>query len=656
MGGLAGVTIFGGSALLYVSRDPTLVEWGVVKLATRAFNAAESFDERLAIYLGLPEPDVPIASLEAEILEMISMLWEQASSASSGSPPVSSSVGLTWARHVSESFSKLDSSLLLSTKSQFREKLLGEILRSSSTTPIEKQLLQIRKVFPPSVERNVFVDQLIDSYAPSSSSNNTASSFQIPGVDADGTTIIPAGWFSREVLESSPPAQQAVPCEVSTNLIRTAVTFFPGATNKLVLMLRGRMTCKEVALVLTASGGSGNNNNNVAEVESALQNLQARFEALSPPLQSYVLQQGVTATIRYLPLLGGPAMVAVEASSAQPAASSPLITSSSDKDLLASTGSLEAPPLRPMELYVHALDSDLLGPLRRDANIPASVLSQVKAVFLALPPHIQARILLAAIEHPHAQGDATPEQKAEVVRDLLSAGGIVAVKLAQMIAEDPRVPQHYRTLLGDLRDNNEPMGLVEMWHRLPGTVRERVAYLGRCLGTGSVKQVNMAILESEKTPPLLLSSSSKEDTNKNSKLVAVAVLRRGVEEEALASLSALEASKDMQPVTKKLGRMVYGEFDLFQEGEALQDFSQTSIASSPRFRVVAVEHHSPKCLIEEIGKGKTVASALSGVGKDWKRESEAPGADPIIALTMETLVEFHRAVLNAFTNDGLIHR
>jgi len=57
---------------------------------------------------------------------------------------------------------------------------------------------------------------------------------------------------------------------------------------------------------------------------------------------------------------------------------------------------------------------------------------------------IQARILLTAIQHPHAKTNATVFEQAEMVRDLLSAGGVVAVKLAQMIAEDARVPSHYR--------------------------------------------------------------------------------------------------------------------------------------------------------------------------------------------------------------------
>ena len=110
---------------------------------------------------------------------------------------------------------------------------------------------------------------------------------------------------------------------------------------------------------------------------------------------------------------------------------------------------------------------------------------QVKDIFLALPAHIQARILLRAINHPSRRSsfqESTPSEspskspsesplsiptqdgasssaavsqamsQATVLRDLLSAGGVVAVKLGQMLAEDPNVPADYRRLLGSLRD------------------------------------------------------------------------------------------------------------------------------------------------------------------------------------------------------------
>jgi predicted unusual protein kinase regulating ubiquinone biosynthesis (AarF/ABC1/UbiB family) len=153
------------------------------------------------------------------------------------------------------------------------------------------------------------------------------------------------------------------------------------------------------------------------------------------------------------------------------------------------------------------------------------------------------------------------------------------------------VPISYRRLLGDLRDNNEPMSLPAFWHAIPRTLRHRIVKLGPCLGVGSVKQVHRAVFE---------------DGSER----AVAVLRANVEEEALASLNALQSSEEIGVVAQRLGRLVYGEFNLFGEGEALAEFASTRVGRHPRFRVVKVAHHSPKCLVEEIAEGPTLAQVL----------------------------------------------
>ena len=98
--------------------------------------------------------------------------------------------------------------------------------------------------------------------------------------------------------------------------------------------------------------------------------------------------------------------------------------------------------------------------------------------------------------------------------------------------------------------------------------------------------------------------------------------------------------------------MCPGEFNLFAEGEALSFFANTSIGQHPRFRVMRVKHHSPNCLVEEVARGQTVARALRGVS------AAAAAAAPVgstLRLTLDTLVEFHRAVLTAFVTSGLIH-
>ncbi len=137
---------------------------------------------------------------------------------------------------------------------------------------------------------------------------------------------------------------------------------------------------------------------------------------------------------------------------------------------------------------MRVIDHNLLAPLRQDARISETILLQVRKIFLALPANIQARVLLTGIRHvierdrtfgvatpPSAAAPATatatattaaaavavavavggaaatavdgtplPTAKqrdsAELAKKLLSAGGVVAVKLAQMLAEDPKIP------------------------------------------------------------------------------------------------------------------------------------------------------------------------------------------------------------------------
>ena len=153
-----------------------------------------------------------------------------------------------------------------------------------------------------------------------------------------------------------------------------------------------------------------------------------------------------------------------------------------------------------------------------------------------------------------------------------------------------QVPEPYCTLLGTLRDDNTPMSLATFYHALPTAIRGRISHLGSCLGTGSVKQVHAARFKIGGLFGEQQQAEQKEQDHTGQSLykqesvsasdVAVAVLRRNVEDEALASLTALEASAELAPVAPRLGQLVYGEFNLFEEGEALKEFAATSIGPS----------------------------------------------------------------------------
>lgn len=53
----------------------------------------------------------------------------------------------------------------------------------------------------------------------------------------------------------------------------------------------------------------------------------------------------------------------------------------------------------------------------------------------------------------------------------------------------------------------------------------------------------------------------------------------------ITTLCSMGFLEEIGPVATRLGRLVFGEFDLFQEGEALKDFAKTPIGTHALFRV-----------------------------------------------------------------------
>lgn len=472
---------------------------------------------------------------------------------------------------VEGSLGAIDASWLVSVRKTMQDSLLHEAMQEDD---LKLRLDQIREVFPPSIERDSLVADQLEAVQ----------------------------WIDAHVLEDNRPQSIASSHDATTLIFQFLVGCYPGSMKPLVHLFDGRVTSKELVQQMGLTDTAA-----AASLLKTLDKLNGIFQGLAPAIQRHVLQEALTFAIASLPKIKPDG------------------------------------PETPYELYVQAVNRDLLGPLRQDARISESIIEQVKLVFLAFPAHIQSRVLLTALRHPNAatatatSATAQPDSDAvgEIVRDLLSAGGVVAVKLAQMIAEDPKVPPNYRSLLGSLRDDNEAMSAPEFWHSLPTSLRARLRGLGPILGTGSVKQVHRVEFTEGTKQPLVQQQQQQQ--------FAIAALRKRVEDEALASLDALAASEDLQTIASRLGRLVYGEFNLFNEGETLQDFATTSIGQHPLLRVVRVAHHSPKCLVEEIAEGPTVAKGIDRAGEKER------------ARILEILRQYHMAVMTAFMEEGLIH-
>lgn len=580
-----------GLSYVYVRANPKAVEKMAVESTVKAFSRALTFEGRKTVYFSLPDILLPDPKFESVVPSR--NLDDQEED--------DQDYTSVWADLVAQVIGDSGSSFTLMAKTLMRRQLLTE---ACGLEDFDKRVGAVRDILSePSIERDVLISTQLEGKLRSEE------------------------WIEAKVLEenapatSSPQLQTKSTCDPLTKLLIYSVAFFPGPIRQLLQFIEhtnedvqgtnttpnGKFSSNLVRRASSLFDNQKNNNSGMRKesasssanalsptVEYAFLELRELYQELlrtNPQVANFVLQRALSMTIETIEKIDS---------------------------------------RQPYRAYVRAIDRDLLDPLRKDANITEDILSEVKNIFLAAPPELQARILLCAMRHPHVTKQAESEEAQErgqaiIVRDLLSAGGVIAVKLAQMLAEDPRVPWLYRKLFGELRNDNSPMSVLEFWQAIPPMIRKQIHSVGPCLGVGSVKQVHRCrFLDGRE--------------------LAVGVLRRNVENECLASIHALEASDELGVIAERLGRLVFQELNLYGEGEALADFALTRIGRNDKFRVVKVVHKTPKCLVQEIAEGPTLAKAL---------EDQVSGYDQ--AQVKKLLAEYHEAVFAAFANDGLIH-
>lgn len=658
---ISGAILSVAGLYLYIESYPYLIEQFFVVRTTQAFAKALSFENKKALYFGLPQPSFPtqekMMQLTMEEIKKLSgkqvMVDETDSLERSLSP---TEIMFLWSDMVVKAFKTAETNWSLMSKNAMRDILFDEC---NDLETVEEQLDALRELLPSSIELNLLTNEKLQ------------------------TLVSLDKFIPSEIMNKNRPQFNETTCDVLTRMLINAITFFPGPFHLLIRVLteppssyesksnEGLQSMRETrgvfphdnivitsesrpvsdggfqlnplvmqtgfadALEIKVEASSSDVKENIPRYTSdkvfcfktvkkyltrlkdpptfddpstfiqslrqlpGLMKLRVMYQSLTVEMQHYVLETALTATISMLPTV-------------------PIVGD-----------------FNPQKLYEKAIEEGLISSLRKDARISEDILDEVRTIFLALPPDVQARVLLTAVTHPSSKQFLTSQKQtsfsrevisfdnqAELVRDLLLSAGVVAVKLGQMLAEHPNMPVEYQRLLGSLREDNPPMHYAKFWYTIPTAVRANITHLGECLGTGSVKQVHRAkFRDHSSTKPSPSPSSlpsqamSQSKNNMKTKEVAVGVLRHGVEDEALCSISALETSEEVGPIAKRLGRLVFGEFNLFEEGVALQEFAVTEIGTHPLFRVVDVYHHSPKCLVEEVARGQSVASVLSDPGQ-----------------------------------------
>jgi len=132
---IVGAAGFGGGGYIYVRRNPSTIEQVVTWIAAFEFEKADSYQGRLQVYRGTPEPEVSFTTMEAAILDRVIRLWSASeleaegaapregaalASSSASAPHGSARVAAVWGQMVSGAFEAVEGSRLLTTKADFR--------------------------------------------------------------------------------------------------------------------------------------------------------------------------------------------------------------------------------------------------------------------------------------------------------------------------------------------------------------------------------------------------------------------------------------------------------------------------------------------------------------------------------------------------------
>ena len=103
---VVGAAGFGGGGYIYVRRNPSTIEHVVTWIAREVFEGADSYQGRLQVYRGTPEPEVSFTTIEAAILDRVIRLWSSSeprdgASASASAAHGSARVAAVWGQMVS---------------------------------------------------------------------------------------------------------------------------------------------------------------------------------------------------------------------------------------------------------------------------------------------------------------------------------------------------------------------------------------------------------------------------------------------------------------------------------------------------------------------------------------------------------------------------
>ncbi|AYV81535.1 MAG: hypothetical protein Harvfovirus39_14 [Harvfovirus sp.] len=317
---------------------------------------------------------------------------------------------------------------------------------------------------------------------------------------------------------------------INAKLLEVALLSYPGGRDECFALMQGHVAIEEFMKKIP----------NAPLVEESLVTMKEEFQRLHPQIQKDIMERVVNQMIQ--------------------------IANKTEEGKV---------------LFRSILNKHIFQKLGGDSLIKP-MLGDIIAIFNALPTRLQSKILIGTLQQ---------RNNLNHLRHMLNNTGIVAIKLGQILAEDPKLPANYRDMLSGLRDSNDPMGLTEFWNSIPNSIRCDIKKLGPLLGVGSVKQVHSIEM---------VDSSQK----------VIAVIRKNIEDDAVATIKALRSIKKVDGLVNRIEKLMFSEMDLWLEYAAFEHLRGSSFGKESFIIIPRVEVNTLNCLIRERAHGDTLAKIL----------------------------------------------
>ena len=255
------------------------------------------------------------------------------------------------------------------------------------------------------------------------------------------------------------------------------------------------------------------------------------------------------------------------------------------------------------------LMQDKLNLLFSEISIIKDNMDLIVDVFFQLPSNIQAMMMVNIIKFIK-NNDIN-----DLIKNIINDGGVVFIKLSQILAEDPKTPAIYVNMLNSSLSNNKKDNIIDFWNNLPNAIKKNITHLGICIGTGSIKQIHK-ILYSDNSIKVI--ASIKNDAVNNT----------------IEILNCLNNIESIKPIIEKLGELVYNELNLYDEYKSFSELEK--YADMLNVYIPQVFFPTPKAIIREYIEGVTIDKMLLNINNDSDDYREL----------LNKINEFHKNVLN----------